>query len=429
MTDDQQHFIYGSLDLSRQTIRLFRFTDSSGSCGELVEFGLDELPIYRALSYMWGTQSDIVVIQINKKAFPVRRNLYSFLETYKPRFPNEWLWVDQVSHKHASCISVEQLRLDLLIYGQICINQKAITERNRQVRLMSTIYSQAKEVLIWLSSPDDVLNSDPCVCGVACQREHRGLDPHSFACRNCEELRCDRAVLHIPCPWDDILSQHPYWGRLWIIQELFLATQRTIWYGEQTFTWQQLRGHATRKSPASKVTYGADAYVIEKAFPLPVALGWYSGHACEDPRDKVYALQAILPLNHRLEIDYTKSSKAVFVDTVVFLLLAGERDYWGYLGSFANQMSVGTWLNLDKKLYEGIERVVIETRRRKGDFELELSGIVAAYLDGDTEIVKQWLAAKRHASGKTETAKKFVAAPPHASGNSELVDLLVRFDA
>ena len=37
----------------------------------------------------------------------------------------------------------------------VCINQENTVERNQQVHLMKTIYSQARGVLIWLSKGDE----------------------------------------------------------------------------------------------------------------------------------------------------------------------------------------------------------------------------------------------------------------------------------
>jgi hypothetical protein len=40
----------------------------------------------------------------------------------------------------------------------LCINQEDVIERNQQVYLMGSIYSQAREVLVWLGPEKD--NSD-----------------------------------------------------------------------------------------------------------------------------------------------------------------------------------------------------------------------------------------------------------------------------
>ena len=83
---------------------------------------------YRAVSYTWGNPDDPhEPILISGCPFTVRRNLHRFLSHARKEYPDRALWIDA-----------------------LCINQDDKQERARQVEIMSKIYSNTKEVLVWL---------------------------------------------------------------------------------------------------------------------------------------------------------------------------------------------------------------------------------------------------------------------------------------
>ncbi|KAI9877395.1 MAG: hypothetical protein M1823_007111, partial [Watsoniomyces obsoletus] len=83
---------------------------------------------YTALSYTWGSSKDASeTIFLNGQRFMVRRNLLSFLDHARAFHAGKSLWIDA-----------------------ICINQEDIREKNRQVQMMSKIYSSTAEVFVWL---------------------------------------------------------------------------------------------------------------------------------------------------------------------------------------------------------------------------------------------------------------------------------------
>ena len=84
-------------------------------------------PRYRALSHMWGTKKDERWIQMKGHHTTIRSNLYHFLRVYAEDYQGQRIWIDQ-----------------------LCIDQTSTQERNHQVQLMSNIYRQASDVLVWL---------------------------------------------------------------------------------------------------------------------------------------------------------------------------------------------------------------------------------------------------------------------------------------
>ncbi|PMD19576.1 hypothetical protein NA56DRAFT_575268 [Hyaloscypha hepaticicola] len=112
---------YHNLDASRSEIRLLEILGSDipssiVKCRQTT-VSLPDRPSFAALSYVWGDPLITENIELDRVTMPV---------TTKPLR----LWADA-----------------------ICINQQDFDERNAQVRLMGSIYSDANIVLSWLE-PD-----------------------------------------------------------------------------------------------------------------------------------------------------------------------------------------------------------------------------------------------------------------------------------
>ena len=131
-------FEYRPLNRERSEIRLVRFvdepqneagdSDSESAQLELRHASLNETDIhYAALSYVWGSPTDMVEIHVNGSPFRVGRNLHGALMQLRRNDCTSWLWVDS-----------------------ICIQQSNIDEKEWQVSLMRSIFSQADRAHIWL---------------------------------------------------------------------------------------------------------------------------------------------------------------------------------------------------------------------------------------------------------------------------------------
>jgi hypothetical protein len=57
---------------------------------------------------------------------------------------------------------------------------------------------------------------------------------------------------------------------------------------------------------------------------ITLTVGDFCNKTCKDPRDKVYGLMVLVQLSSQVEIDYTKSTRRVFLDAVVPMV----REYW-----------------------------------------------------------------------------------------------------
>jgi hypothetical protein len=183
-------------------------------------------PVFTALSYMWGDDISMHDIQIrssdnkNTAMFSIRQNLYDFISIARHDSGEKWYWIDQ-----------------------ICINQQDVSEKSQQVSQMAQVYSQAAMVEIWLGMSFegsdqlfDRMSRDPPVTP---QQE----DQVKMA-----DMRQNYASTLL------IVTNNPYWERLWIFQEVALARSRLVRLGSKSVPWNKFLGglgasSLSRKSP------------------------------------------------------------------------------------------------------------------------------------------------------------------------------------
>ena len=207
-------FTYPSIDPSTQ-IRLLR--PSPNSTPEHLQFNFEIVPLeklsdtrYKALSYTWGrisTAADLHTVQINNQPFLIRPNLFDFLTTPPGSFDDseELISLDDDGDK------------PLLFIDALCINQFNTTERQAQVQLMTHIYRRASAVIAWLGLPPPSQRSN------------------IFALAAAPTLSASTSWTPSQASAHRYLSFHPYWSRVWVLQELLLASRVTIRCGTSAF--------------------------------------------------------------------------------------------------------------------------------------------------------------------------------------------------
>ena len=175
-----------------------------------------------ALSHVWGTERETLRILLNSQPHWVRPNLWSFL--------------DYVA-KSTDGPGLELCRNFLWIHA-LCIDQIG-GEKSRQVPLMGKIFSEAEKVVGWLISPFSFAprQDDPNVKGAALLAKtlasEGSISENSVASISQEDAGYLKATF-------DRLIEHPYWSRLWIVQELALARHVELLWEGQVIPWHTL---------------------------------------------------------------------------------------------------------------------------------------------------------------------------------------------
>ncbi|CAM1505997.1 Fc.00g116340.m01.CDS01 [Cosmosporella sp. VM-42] len=192
----QTDFQHPSIDASSQLRLLQAVQDETGHgvCCVFTVISFAEIPFipYKALSYTWGKahgERDVQKIQVAEQPFFVRRNLFQFLHT-----------------------AVYKGEIGLFFIDAICINQLDCNERQGQVREMARIFRNAREVIAWLGTPDsDQLSNVQAL--------------NSAKNKDCVTWRKQQ--------WEAFkyLSYTQYWSRIWVVQEILLASNLVVWCG------------------------------------------------------------------------------------------------------------------------------------------------------------------------------------------------------
>lgn len=201
-------FEYNPLDSGNNEIRLLHLSSlepancknlanslTSAQQNEILTCSLEHrslavAPPYRALSYTWGKAPSDHVLQVGNSSILISHNLHQALKhIYEAGF--RWVWVDA-----------------------ICINQRDLDEKSRQILRLATVFRGAVEVLAWVGLHDplssivfEYLKSPQGQVGSI-----EGADPtlqtaiRTFAARD-------------------------YWSRVWVVQEFAVAAELRIMCG------------------------------------------------------------------------------------------------------------------------------------------------------------------------------------------------------
>jgi hypothetical protein len=298
MSSLKSPYRYETLDAQNKSLRLLtmdRSITNRITCSlEVVE--LIHAPEYIALSYTWGAPSPCRQICIDGCSSNVRLNLWTALNTLAihglPKdLPDDTrhFWIDA-----------------------ICINQEDIDERNQQVAIMGEIFSQAKCVITWLGEADSH-TSDFFMDYMSNIDLYTGQVAREFISQVPKETFSKVRDTHLM----DTIWGHPYWTRVWIVQEIVLAKEVVVLCGTKSCKYNQLVGmwywDITNITWLSKVDVGRLEQCLHSIFHLRrlwlesggeeikksicSLIDGLSWQGCTDVRDKIFGLIGILSIS------------------------------------------------------------------------------------------------------------------------------------
>ncbi|KAE9379795.1 HET-domain-containing protein [Stipitochalara longipes BDJ] len=301
-----ENFVYTALNTEKHEIRLVHLQPRDST--EAIECSinttnLDEKPSFEALSYEWGRpNTGMCQIQINGIAIQIRENLWAALYHLRKDSQPRTLWVDA-----------------------LCINQDDNRERNHQVGQMDRIYSEATSVVAWVGSKQSQyhnIDMDEGRLAIAFLHELSTCSVTEFPYRDSNPGPLSLARTPHTAKWDALATfcKRRYWSRLWIVQEIVLASKIIVQHGAFSVPWEffsnvwqqlqisrpQLRfqnglQHITSSVPFKLETRRRDRrWAIDdtgrrKVFTslLVDLLDQFKDSECEDIKDKVFGLLSL----------------------------------------------------------------------------------------------------------------------------------------
>ncbi|KAM6505535.1 hypothetical protein FSOLCH5_013711 [Fusarium solani] len=203
------------------------------------QISADTTPSYNALSYTWGpprrnapgfVQSDDWPILLNGEAFCVKTNLYDALLHLCQYCPQKPVWIDA-----------------------LCINQSNMAERQPQVSAMDRIHNGASTVLIWLGKPSAKLQLGLEIAdrvGELAMREAKRIISNQRYDLSLSLGDMKRNYGLEPFTLDEadglVTLFESYWfSRVWVIQEVALAKEVGVFYGDEILSYDKIGATAT----------------------------------------------------------------------------------------------------------------------------------------------------------------------------------------
>lgn len=291
----------------------------------------DKLP-YEALSYTWGSPVDPVKIFIagehGLRSLAVTQNCHEALQNLRHPDKARTVWVDA-----------------------ICINQKDLRERARQVSIMRSVYGKAARVFVWLGLRAD--NSDRALQWIntmSPRLAHDKSDPTTADPRgNWSLMTPDPSVTSdMELEAFTALLERSYFDRLWVWQEVRMGGDDTIvkcGNYETTFKALITIVHylvATLTAETSTTMRLYPRLIMITKLPVSgfpdslLALNHLRECQCTDQRDRIYTAPAFGHFNKvlRMTPDYECSTQDVYIDFILkYLKVCENLRFLDYIGN------------------------------------------------------------------------------------------------
>jgi hypothetical protein len=318
-----ENFPYIPLDVHNHEIRIFvlegeapfELNGELSLSGRLEHVSLIDMYGYMALSYCWGDPNPADWITLK----PYKGTTYQrMLITQNLKLALKALW-----SRRGNNVKSLQIWVDA-----ICINQGDTYERSQQVQMMRQIYSKADKVLAWVGPMPGEALSPPIV-------EHlsKMLELHSLNNLNLDATSSSRSnlvrngktcsgalELALFTPEGELqrnalesFFDGEYWKRVWIIQEITVASSVRVLYGDLDFSWDDVADVlstlvnspaqvADRRELAAShlLKFREHFYDGNKPISLFQAMAWTLHTKATDPRDKIFALLGLCHDGFRL---------------------------------------------------------------------------------------------------------------------------------
>ncbi|KAK4210099.1 ankyrin repeat-containing domain protein [Rhypophila decipiens] len=246
--------------------------------------GSPSIHLFEALSYVWGSDEKTHTIFIDDCEYGVGANLHAALHHLRSPFLPRFLWIDA-----------------------ICINQDNHGEKGHQVQNMARIYAMANRVILWLGEAAADGSTDKALEGIRVAAAQNDMEDN---------------IVHVDKEHDDLpegvlnLLEHPWFERIWVLQEVAAARQVLIKCGRAELDGfpfclglDKFRGPLSRRqdlfSLVSSATYlirdaifrSRDPRQLQSNSPFSLSIGPLCGlldmfrtRKATNPLDKVYAL-------------------------------------------------------------------------------------------------------------------------------------------
>jgi len=207
-TFSRTSYRYDQLENWNRPIRVIRLLTLYPSSNErstlkcsLAQHLLSSEPAYEALSYTWGDPADICPAPVDLEGYPthISTNLDAALRVLRYVEHPRVLWIDA-----------------------LCINQEDVSEKEKQVAMMGTIFEMAQHAVIWLGS-----ESEDSVLAMKTISELNSVEDFE-------------AIEESAWTALENLFSRPWFSRIWVLQEFKRGQNLFFQCGYACFNWDKI---------------------------------------------------------------------------------------------------------------------------------------------------------------------------------------------
>ena len=305
---------------------------------KIITSDLELKPDFEAVSYVWGTENAMPMLNIDTEAgerrLEITQNLAAGLRRFRYSSSIRTLWVDS-----------------------ICIDQSSNEEKTLQVPMMGTIYRQATRVLIWLGEEPNqskVAGIDLCITRLNTKWPNLSKFPNKLMGiidllpnemensgwrrtyhHDVDELHSSLGIPLLRSPEFQAtleLLRNPWFARAWTWQESFVARDRLFYRSGFSWPTEQMMLACKSINALYYATGRSDDYGLgyyyclrmlrepwvpldKKYKTLLDLLEQRRGSGCKDARDLVYSLIGAAMECPHIPVDYNEPFETVFART------------------------------------------------------------------------------------------------------------------
>lgn len=286
---------------------------------------LNDMPEYEALSYVWGEPVDMRVVTMSGHDVEVTPNLYAALRRLRHSKSKRTVWADA-----------------------LCINQWDVAEKANQVAMMREIYTNCKQCIIWLGEMPkidhdyDVEDAEAVFDFIRCAATAETHPLHELPVLFRETLDGEKARQAFRA---FAMYGNPWWTRIWTVQEAIIPKSAVLLWGSLSVSRNEVKSAARMMRSDVMHLYFSEEFTQKRIQryellrhmlypirgfmhsedadgPLDLLMRWRH-RAATDPRDKVYALLGLMPVNSLPSAqycDYSVSICSLFSNTTADLI-------------------------------------------------------------------------------------------------------------
>ncbi|KAF9494027.1 hypothetical protein BDN71DRAFT_1020537 [Pleurotus eryngii] len=290
-----------------------RFTALSYTWGEPIRRSTSLWSFRGIFQYLrglwWSLFRGDTLVNVNGEPFYLKYNLGSALQSLRHEEEEKVLWVDA-----------------------LCINQLDPIEKADQVARMKDIYSQAHTTCVWLGPSEDDSNT-----AMDFVRHSHKLD--------IDDPKLQLSDINPPWRAMQALFARSWWGRMWIVQELFMSKNVVVRCGEKEVEMDRFR-ELMQKEQRLRVRARSGQL---RGYDFP---RWYF----VPPANPFYSLLGAWALDQESRQDPSTVQSALsyvpFVGTVVTALQAIDNVKKASVG----HMGIGNWLYMTQAFESSLPR-------------------------------------------------------------------------